>query len=336
MADDRVIKNFPPEGSILDHVGDTPVVRLHPDRWGVEAEIFLKLEHFNPWLSIKDRAAKSMILTAERDGRLTKSTPIVEATTGNTGVSLAAIAAQRGYVITIVMPEYVSRERMVLLAMLGARIELTPAHLGYRETVRRAQELATRTGAFYIDQSNNMANPAAHTETGAEIWAQMQGDIDVFVAGVGTGGHISGVGRYLRARNPDVRVVAVEPQGAALLSGRDSLDSARSTHGILGIGPGAVFATTDRSAITDVFVTTKDDTYRVARDIIRNEGLLVGISSGATLHAALTLARQPELRGKRFLCMAPSQTERYLSTALTDEADAHVDALLSETATSEV
>ncbi|MEQ9244490.1 MAG: pyridoxal-phosphate dependent enzyme, partial [Nitratireductor sp.] len=201
-----------------------------------------------------------------------------------------------------------------------AQLLLTPGELGYRETVERARYLAVETGAYYIDQSNNPANPAAHRKTGDEIWRQMDGRIDFFVTGVGTGGHVSGAGRYLRSRNPALRVVAVEPEGAALISGRDSPETARSTHGILGIGPGLLFATTDVSVITDVFVTNRQDAYRCARDVIAKEGILVGISSGATLHAALKFAQDPENAGKRILCMAPSQTERYLSSDLTAEA----------------
>ncbi len=315
-----VEKNFPFEGSVLDYVGGTPIVRLNQRRWNIESEIWLKLEGMNPWGSIKDRAAKNMILTAERDGALGPHTHIVEATTGNTGVSLAAIAAQRGYKITIVMPDYVSEERKILLSLLGANIALTPSSEGYPGTVEFAKSLARKTNGFYIDQSSNAANPDAHRETGAEIWEQMQGDIDVFVAGVGTGGHISGVGKYLRQKNPNIKVVAVEPEGAALLSGGNTVETARSTHGILGIGPGLVFDTTDRSEISDVFVTNRADTYRIARNIISREGLLVGISTGATVHAALELAQDTAMVGKRILCMAPSQTERYLSTGLTDEA----------------
>jgi cysteine synthase A len=322
-------KNFPPEGTILDYVGDTPVVRLQRERWATHGEIFLKLESFNPWLSIKDRAAKNMVLTAEREGVLRLDTPIVEATTGNTGISLAAIAASRGYRLTIVMPEYVSRERMTLLTMLGADLILTPSASGYAGTVERAKEFAKETGAFYVDQSSNPANPAAHSETGAEIWSQMCGDVDYFVAGVGTGGQISGVGRYLKARNSALRVIAVEPDGAALLSGRNTEATAKSTHGVLGIGPGLIFDNTDLEVITEVFVTTRDDSYRTAREVIRKEGILVGISTGATMHAALDIARRPENAGKRILCMAPSQTERYLSTALADEATTKVESLLA-------
>jgi len=315
--------------TIIECVGNTPIVKLQKERWDIVCDIYLKLEYFNPWLSIKDRAATSMILSAEAAGHLGQDTSIIEATTGNTGISLAAICANRGYPLTIVMPDYVSRERMILLTMLGAELKLTPGELGYKETVRQARSLAKTRGAYYIDQGNNVANPAAHRQTGREIWAQMDGKIDFFVAGVGTGGHISGIGHYLRECNPNLHVMAVEPEGAAVLSGHDSIDTAKSTHGVTGIGPGVVFPTTDQSVISSVFVTNRERTYEVARRLIKTEGLLIGVSTGATVHAALEIAKKAENKGKRVLCIAASQTERYLSTGLATEAQTIVDGLIS-------
>ena len=296
-------------------IGETPLLALERlgRRRGWEAEVLAKLEYCNPAGSVKDRAALGMILTAEEEGRLRPGSVIVEPTSGNTGIGLAAIGAQRGYRVILTMPETMSLERRKLLAAYGAEIVLTPGALGMRGAIDRASQLlAEHPGALLAGQFDNSANPAAHyASTGPEIWRDTRGGVDIFVAGVGSGGTVTGVGRYLKEQNPAVEVVAVEPAESPVLSGGQA-----GPHGIQGIGGGFVPGNFDRSVVDEILPVATEAALALAREMARTEGLLVGISSGAALAAAEQLARRPENAGKTIVALLPDTGERYLSTEL--------------------
>jgi cysteine synthase A len=294
-------------------VGNTPLVALRQIAAG--ATLVAKLESRNPLGSIKDRIGVAMIEDAEHKGRLQKGATIIEATSGNTGIALAFAAASKGYKLILTMPERMSRERVLLLQYLGAKVVLTPGAL-MKDAVDRAHQLAAEIpGAVELKQFENLANPEVHRRTTAqEIWNDTDGKVDVFVAGVGTGGTITGVGQVLKEKKPSVRIVAVEPERAAVLSG----GSARN-HLIQGIGAGFVPPLLDRKAIDEVVAVSDEDALVHARRLAREEGISAGISSGATLAAALKVAARPELAGKLIVFMVCDSGERYMSTPLADE-----------------
>ncbi|MEI7374813.1 cysteine synthase A [Dickeya chrysanthemi] len=317
------------ENSIFSATGSTPIIKLNNITEGFYASIFVKLEYLNPWGSIKDRIALEIIEKAEQDGRLKPGGHVVEATSGNTGISLAAVCAAKGYHLTIILPEFVSIERKILLRMMGANLILTPEAQGLVGPVAKSLEyVENNPDVFVVDQTRNPDNPGAHLRTGEEIWEQTEGDIDIFIAASGTGGHISGIGNYLKSRKPAIKVIAVEPEGAAVLSGKTPPGEATANHGLIGIGPGFIPKTLDRSVIDGYSIVNVDHAYDTARRIIAKEGLLIGASSGAVIAAALEMAANPENKGKKILVIATSQTERYLSTCLADEARAYVNELV--------
>ena len=298
-------------------VGHTPLLALR--RYMAEkqlpATLCAKLERANPAGSTKDRAALSMILDAEERGLLGPGAVIIEPTSGNTGIGLAMVAAVRGYRVILTMPDTMSIERRALLAAYGAEIVLTEGKLGMAGAIARAEELHSEiAGSFIAGQFVNPANPRAHERTtGPEIWDDTDGRVDIFVAGVGTGGTISGIGRYLKAKNPNVQIVAVEPSGSPVLSGGKA-----GAHGLQGIGAGFVPEALDRSVIDEVITVGEEDAYEAGRFLARREGLLVGITSGAAVHAAALLAARPENRGKLIVALLPDSGERYLSTPMFD------------------
>ncbi len=296
-------------------VGRTPLIGLRRVTAGCGARVVAKLESRNPCGSVKDRIGVAMIADAERRGVLQPGATLVEPTSGNTGVALAFAAATKGYRLILTMPERMSRERISLLRYLGADVVLTPGTL-MRDAVDKASEIARETkGAVMLQQFKNPANPEVHRRTTAiEIWEDTDGTVDVFVAGVGTGGTITGVGEVLKARKPGVRIVAVEPAKAAVLSGQKP-----GNHLIQGIGAGLVPDVLNRAIIDEIFQASEDDAFSCARRLAREEGLLCGISSGAALAAALNLARRPELEGKTIVVMLPDTGERYVTTPLFDE-----------------
>ena len=277
------------------------------------ARLLLKLEGFNPGGSAKDRVAMAMIDEAERQGLLAPGAAIIEPTSGNTGIGLCVIAAARGYRAIIVMPDSMSMERRLLMKAYGAQLVLTPGALGMQGAIDRAKELKEEIpGSFIPGQFDNPANPQIHKQTtGPEIWDDTDGKVDIFVAGVGTGGTITGVGQYLRERKPGVRIVAVEPASSPLLSG-----GAAAPHGIQGIGANFVPSVLDRSVIDEIIPVSDEDAYRAGSMIGRMEGVLVGISSGACLHAAMQLAKRPENAGKTIVAFMPDAGDRYLSTKM--------------------
>lgn len=283
---------------------------------GLKARVLVKLEFFNPAGSVKDRAALSMILDAEEKGRIRPGDTIIEPTSGNTGIGLAAVAASRGYRVIFTMPETMSIERRKLLQGYGAKIVLTDAAAGMAGAIRKADELAAETkGAVVLGQFVNGANPRAHYETtGPEIWEDTGGQVDVFVAGVGTGGTITGTGRFLREKNPDIHLVAVEPADSPVLSG-----GAAGPHGLQGIGAGFVPEILDTDLYDAVIRVETREAYRAARMLAARQGLLTGITSGAALHAALLLAGQDRFAGKTIVALLPDTGERYLSTPLFEE-----------------
>jgi len=291
---------------VVESVGRTPLVKLcRIDTGG--ARVFVKLESRNPCGSVKDRVGTALIADAERRGALTPGATLVEPTSGNTGIALAFVAAARGYRLKLTMPENISQERVAFLRMLGAEIVFTPGSL-MREAVSKAEELvAEEPGAVMLQQFRNPANPQIHRLTTAEeIWADTVGDVDVLVAGVGTGGTITGVGEVLKARRPSCRVVAVEPAGAAVLSGRPP-----GPHHLPGLGAGFIPEILNRSIIDDVIAVTEQQAVRTQLVLARHEGIAAGMSSGAALHAALMLARRPDMNGKSFVVIMPDGGERY-------------------------
>lgn len=299
--------------SITQPIGDTPLVALQRIGAGLPGRLFVKVEFFNPLSSVKDRIGLAMVRDAEERGRLLPGGSIVEATSGNTGIALAFICAARGYRLTLTMPDNASTERRKLLLHLGARVELTPANRGMMGAVDRARAiLRDEPGAVMLQQFENPANPAAHeATTGPEIWTDLQGQVGCFVAGVGTGGTLTGVSRFLRRHNPTLRVVAVEPDKCAVLSGKPP-----GPHAIEGIGAGFVPANLDRSLVDEVVMVKAEQAFAAARRLAREEGILGGISSGANLHAALAVAARPEMAGKNIVTVVCSCGERYLSTPL--------------------
>lgn len=303
---------------VTDLIGGTPLVAFDriAQAYGAKARILAKLECMNPAGSAKDRAALSMIEDAERSGKLKPGATIIEPTSGNTGIGLASVAAPRGYHVILVMPETMSLERRRLIAAYGAEIVLTPGKLGMQGAVDKANELNREIpGSIIAGQFVNPANPAAHYKsTGPEIWRDTDGNVDVFVAGIGTGGTITGVGRYLKEQNPGVQVVAVEPADSPLLS-----TGKAGSHGIQGIGANFVPEALDRTVYDQVKTVQTADANAIAREIARTEGILVGISSGAAVSAALELAKQPEFEGKTIVVMLPDTGERYLSTGIFDD-----------------
>jgi cysteine synthase A len=297
--------------SIAELVGGTPIValtRMAPD---LDVELFAKLEAFNPGGSVKDRIGVAMIEAAEREGRIEPGkTTIVEATSGNTGIALAFVCAAKGYDLVLTLPQGMSREREGLLRLYGARVQVTESLGGMTEAVQAAQPLAANSDVFLPDQFSNPANPEIHRlTTGPELWDALGRRVDVFVAGVGTGGTITGVGEVLKAGNPDCRVVAVEPRGSAVLSG-----GAPGPHKIQGIGAGFVPAVLNRELLDEVIAVEDEDAIETARTLARREGVLAGISCGAAVWAALEVARRPESRGKRIAVILPDSGERYVST----------------------
>lgn len=300
---------------ITETVGATPLVRLSrlAARHGVDAEILGKLEFFNPIASVKDRIGVSMIEDLEARGLIRPETVLIEPTSGNTGIALAFVAAQRGYRLILVMPETMSLERRKMLAFLGAELVLTPGAEGMKGALARADALLKDTpGAIIPSQFANPANPAIHRRTTAEeIWADTGGKLDAFVAGVGTGGTITGVGQVLKPRLPNLHVVAVEPAGSPVLSG-----GAPGPHKIQGIGAGFVPEVLDRSVIDEVITATNEEAFETSRELARVEGIPGGISTGANVSAALKLAARPEFKGKRIVVVVPSFAERYISSLL--------------------
>ncbi len=301
--------------SVTDLIGRTPLLELvgYEKKNGLAATLYAKLESFNPAGSVKDRVALAMIEDAEKKGLLKPGAVIIEPTSGNTGIGLAAVAAARGYKTVLTMPETMSSERRRLLKAYGAELILTDGAKGMAGAIEKANELAKEIpGALIAGQFTNPANPEAHfASTGPEIWEDTDGAVDIFVAGVGTGGTLSGVGRYLKSKKPTVRVVAVEPADSPVLSGGKA-----GPHGLQGIGAGFVPETLDVGIYDEIIRVTNDDAYRTGRALAKEEGLLVGISSGAAVWAAGELAKRPENRGKVIAVLLPDSGERYLTTEM--------------------
>jgi cysteine synthase A len=302
--------------NIADWVGRTPMVeltRVRPSSNGARppARIFAKLEAFNPGGSVKDRIGVAMIAAAEEEGRIEPGrTTVVEATSGNTGIALAFVCAAKGYDLVLTLPQGMSREREALLRLYGARVETVESLGGMDEAVAAARALAARDDVFLAEQFANPANPDAHRRsTGPEIWSALDGQVDAFVAGVGTGGTITGVGEFLKERNPRCRVVAVEPAASAVLSGRPP-----GPHKIQGIGAGFVPPVLNREIVDEVIAVDDEDAIELARRLAREEGVLAGMSCGAALRGALALAERPELAGRRIAVVLPDSGERYVST----------------------
>ena len=303
---------------ITDLIGGTPLLKLtnYNAQKGLGATIYGKLEYFNPAGSVKDRIAKAMIDDAEAKGLLKPDSVIIEPTSGNTGIGLAAVVASRGYKVILTMPETMSIERRNLLKAYGAELVLTEGAKGMKGAIAKAQELAAETpNSFIPSQFTNAANPAAHrSTTGPEIWADTDGKVDIFVAGIGTGGTISGVGEYLKSQNPNVKVVAVEPAGSPVLS-----KGTPGPHKIQGIGAGFVPDTLNTAVYDEIITVENEDAFETGRTLARKEGLLVGISSGAAVYAATELAKRPENAGKIIVALLPDTGERYLSTPMFSE-----------------
>lgn len=296
-------------------VGRTPLLRLQKTEKenALAARLLAKLEFFNPGGSVKDRVALAMIRDAEDRGLLAPGGTVIEPTSGNTGIGLAVMAAIRGYKAIIVMPDSMSKERQLLMKAYGAQVVLTPGALGMTGAIQKAKELAQENpGSFIPDQFCNPANWKAHfTTTGPEIWEDTDGNVDIFVAGVGTGGTVTGVGKYLKSQNPKVQIVAAEPATSALLSGGEA-----GPHGLQGIGANFIPEVLDRDVLDAVIAITEEEAYEAARQLGKTEGVLVGISSGAALHAAILLAKRPENAGKTIVVLLPDTGDRYLSTEL--------------------
>ncbi len=300
---------------ITDLIGKTPLLKLanYKKEKALEADIYGKLEYFNPAGSVKDRVAKAMIEDAEAKGMLKPGSVIIEPTSGNTGIGLAAAAASKGYQVILTMPETMSIERRNLLKAYGAKLVLTEGSKGMKGAIEKANQLAKETpNSFLPGQFTNPANPAAHYRTtGPEIWEDTDGKVDIFVAGIGTGGTISGVGEYLKSKNPEIKIVAVEPAGSPVLS-----KGTAGPHKIQGIGAGFVPDTLNTEIYDEIFIVENEDAFETGRILARREGVLVGISSGAAVYAAGELAKRPENKGKLIVALLPDTGERYLSTPM--------------------
>lgn len=313
--------------SIVDTIGRTPLVRLNHITKGLPATIALKCEFFNPLGSVKDRIGAAMIADAEAKGLIKEGTTIVEPTSGNTGIALAFVAAAKGYKLILTMPETMSVERRTLLAMLGAQLVLTPGSEGMKGAIARAEQILKETpGAWMPQQFNNAANPAIHSKTTAEeIWEDTDGKIDILVSAVGTGGTITGVSEVIKARKPGFKAVAVEPKDSPVITQTRAGEPVKpGPHKIQGTGAGFVPGNLHLDAIDEVLTVTNDEAFAMARRLAKEEGILAGISSGANVHAAIELAKRPENAGKLIVTVACSTGERYLSTALAEEARAQV------------
>lgn len=302
--------------NIIDTIGGTPLVRLNRLTEGLEAEVLVKLEFYNPANSVKDRIGRAIIDAAEASGELTPGGTIVEATSGNTGIALALVGAARGYNVVLTMPETMSNERRVMLRAYGAEIVLTPGAAGMQGAVDKANEIvAERPGAILARQFANPANPRIHQETtGVEIWEDTDGKVDIFVAGIGTGGTVTGVGTLLKSRNPEVTIVGVEPADSALLS-----TGKAGPHKIQGLGANFIPETLDRKLLDEIITITNEDAVATSREMGVKEGILGGISAGANVKAALELAARPENKGKTIVTVVPDFGERYVSTILFED-----------------
>lgn len=301
--------------NITDFIGNTPLVELNRLSEGLPARVVAKLEYFNPASSVKDRIALSMINEAEKDGLINNDTTIVEATSGNTGIGLAMVCASKGYKLVITMPESMSLERRALLRAYGAELVLTPASEGMGGAIAKANELASQDGYFMPRQFDNLANPKIHRETTAlEIWRDTDGQVDIVVAGIGTGGTVTGVGEVLKAKKDSVQIVAVEPSDSPVFSGGE-----KGAHKLQGLAPGFVPSILNTKIYDEVITVTTESAFATARQMAEKEGLLVGISAGAAVWSALQVASRPENAGKLIVVVIPSSGERYLSTALFED-----------------
>ena len=300
---------------LTELIGQTPLLELNKfsKSHGIETPIIAKVEFFNPGGSVKDRIALAMIEDAEKKGLLKPGATIIEPTSGNTGVGLALVAAVKGYKLVLTMPETMSIERRNLVKAYGAEVKLTSGAAGMADAIKAAEELRDATpGSIILQQFENPANPQKHYDTtGVEVWEQTGGDIDIFVAGVGTGGTLSGIGKRLKEKNPNIKIVAVEPKSSAVLNGQPS-----GPHKIQGIGAGFIPKTYNGDVVDEIFDVENDDAIRTGRQLAREEGLLVGISSGAAAFAASEIAKRPENKGKKIVALLPDTGERYLSTVL--------------------
>lgn len=313
--------------SIVDTIGHTPLVRLNHVTAGLEATIAVKCEFFNPLGSVKDRIGMAMIEAAERDGKINKDSVIVEPTSGNTGIALAFVCAAKGYKCILTMPETMSVERRTLLAMLGAKLILTPGTEGMKGAIARANDIVANTpNAFMPQQFNNPANPEIHRKTTAEeIWADTDGKVDILVSAVGTGGSISGTAEVIKQRKPEFKAVAVEPKDSPVITQTRNGEPVKpGPHKIQGTGAGFIPGNLDMAIVDEVMTVTNDEAFAMARRLAKEEGILAGISSGANVHAAIELAKRPENKGKLIVTIACSTGERYLSTPLAAEARAEV------------
>ena len=300
---------------LTDLIGNTPLLELgtYRDENNLEANLIAKVEYFNPLGSVKDRVANAMIETAIKEGKINKYTVIIEPTSGNTGIGLAFVTATKGLHLILTMPETMSIERRRIVAALGAEVVLTPGADGMKGAIAKAEELKEKYGnAFIPQQFENEANPKIHFETtGPEIWKDTDGKVDIFVAGVGTGGTVTGIGKYIKSQNPNAKIVAVEPATSAVLSGKKP-----GPHKIQGIGAGFVPKVLDLDIVDEIIPVENDDAFNASRAVAKAEGLLVGISAGASIYAATELAKRPENKGKNIVILLPDTGERYLSTTL--------------------
>lgn len=300
---------------LTDLIGDTPLLELgtYRDENNLEANLIAKVEYFNPLGSVKDRVANAMIETAIKEGKINKDTVIIEPTSGNTGIGLAFVTATKGLHLILTMPETMSIERRRIVSALGAEVVLTPGVEGMKGAIAKAEALKEEYGnAFIPQQFENEANPKIHFETtGPEIWRDTDGKVDIFVAGVGTGGTVTGIGKYIKSQNPNAKIVAVEPATSAVLSGKKP-----GPHKIQGIGAGFVPKVLDLDIVDEIIPVENDDAFNASRAVAKAEGLLVGISAGASIYAAKELAKRPENKGKNIVILLPDTGERYLSTTL--------------------